>query len=135
MAFSGRSIKDASKQVTKFFPAAGANNQTATIDLGPGAYKTEEIEIEIAVPALANHTDSTKIILIDLQESADDSSYANTSPFIELKVPGVASTGSLAVTKRFRLPADTLRYIQFKQTVPSADGDNTAGLVTYSLLF
>ena len=133
---SGRLIRDAAYVATKFLPAAAANNNTDSFDLGStSGYVPENIEVEIAVPALPNHTDSTKTILITLKSSSDDSTFNSTSPLVQLQVAGVGSTGSVAVTKRIRLPSDCLRYIRFNQLVPAGDGDNTAVEVTYSLLF
>ena len=127
-------MKDASLHVEKYLPAAAATNTTASIDLGvEGSYSAawRQGYLEVTVPALANHTDSTKIVLLDLYDSADDSSFTVVAPLIECKVAGVTSTGSSATTFKFAVPPGVRRYIRFLQTVPSGDGDNTGGLVTY----
>lgn len=129
-----RAIKDATFVKAKALPAAGANNNTATFDLGPGGYVAEEIEVEIAIPTLADLEDD-KTVTIKVQDSADDSSYATVDPLIQTSVVGAGGAGSAAKTVKFRLPAGVRRYIQFNQAVESAGGTLTAVSVTYSLLF
>ena len=130
-------MKDASKTVTKALPNAAAGNQTTTIDLGvelPFDNKFRLGYVAVSVPALTDHTDTSKTNTIVLQESADDSSYADTNPLIEIKVPGVAATGSLATVFKVPLPPGVKRYIQFTQTVPSGSGTGTNATVTYALV-
>ena len=131
---NNRLIKDATQQVSAPLPAAGANNNSDTIDLGAGAYKAESFEVEIAIPALGALEDN-KTVTIKLQDSDDDSTYADTDPLIQTTVEGDGGDGSDAKTIRFRLPATTRRYIQFNHAVESAGGDNTGDAIVYSLLF
>ena len=136
-----RLLRDAGIAVTKALPAAGANNNTATIDLGGGPFYPEEPEIEINLPALTAHTDSTKNVTITLQDSADNVTFASTDDGIGARVaitlttPGVASTGTAARVARFKLPIGVKRYIQFNQAVTSAGPTLTAISVTYTPLF
>lgn len=131
-----RAIKDATFVKAKALPAAGASNNTATFDLGAGGYVPEEIEVEISIPAMSAHSDNTKNVVIILQDSADDSSYATvTLPNFTVTFVGVASTGSAATIIRFRLPANIRRYVQFNQAVDSGGPTLTAKSITYSLLF
>jgi hypothetical protein len=130
-------MKDASKKVTKALPNAAASNQTDTIDLGterPFDNKQRLAHVEISVPALTDHTDSSKTNLFVLQESSDDSSYADTNPMIECKLVGVTTSGSAATTFKVPLPPGVKRYIQFTQTVPSGSGTGTNATVTYALV-
>ncbi len=131
-----RNLKDANLHVEKYLPAAAATNYSDSIDLGstsPGQ-SVESNEFRVTVPALANHTDNTKTILITLQDSANDSSFADVAPLHQVQEVGVATTGSAAATYRLRLPSTIRRYVRFSQVVPSGAGDNTAGLVEYDLL-
>lgn len=132
-------MKDALLKVTKYLPAAAANNTTDSIDLeGVRTADRKErapfIVARVNVPALANNTDSTKTILLDLVESEDNITFTEVAPLIECKVPGVASTGSVETEFVYPLPK-TKQYIALKQTVPSGAGDNTLGLVTFELVF
>jgi len=132
-----RNLRDANFIKTKALPAANATNLTDVIDLQAvlGNPDPEAFLIEVAVPALPANSDATKTILITLQDSEDDSSYADVEPLIQCKIPGVATTGSAAKTFTFRTPPGLRRYVKFLQTVPTGAGDNTAKSVTYSLLF
>ena len=128
-------IRDAALKVTKACPAAGANHNTDTLDLGsanPGA-AVESFEVEIAVPALPSLAD-TKTLTVKLQDSADDSTYADIAEIASVVVTGASGTGSAAKTATVRLPSSTRRYLQANLAVASAGGDNTAKSVSISLL-
>jgi hypothetical protein len=137
-----RLIRDAAATMTltKVLPAAGATNQTGTIDLGTGPWHPEELTIEVSIPALAAHTDTTKNVTLTLQDSADDSSYANTdsgtnaNPAITITTPGVASTGTAARVVTVHIPPGVRRYLQFTQAVTSGGPTLTASSITYSVL-
>lgn len=129
-----RLVRDAQLSVTKALPAAAANNNSGTIDLGTGPFHQEEIVIEISIPAMSAHSDTTKNVVIKLQDSADDSTYNDVSPAISFTLAGVASTGTSATVKRLKLPPGTRRYIQFNQAVDSGGPTLTAKSVTYSVL-
>jgi hypothetical protein len=131
-----RAIKDAGFAHAKALPAAAASNNSATFDLGAGGYVPENLEVEISIPAMSAHNSASYNVIILLQDSADDSSYATvTTPAISYTLPGVASTGSAATIVRFRLPAGIRRYVQFNQAVDTGGPTLTAKSVTYSLLF
>jgi hypothetical protein len=131
-----RNLKDANLHLEKYLPAAAATNYSDSLDLGsasPGM-SVEDTELRVTIPALPNNTDSSKTTTLTLQDSADDSSFADVDPLHQIQIAGVASTGSAAATKRLRLPSTIRRYVRFAQAVPSGAGDNTAGLVEYDLL-
>lgn len=137
---SSRLVRDAGITVTKALPAAGASNQTGTIDLGTGPWHPEELVIEVSIPAFASHTDSSKNVTLTLQDSADDSSYSNTdsgtgtNPAITITTPGVTTDGSAARVVRLHLPPGVRRYIQFTQAVTSGGPTLTASSITYTPL-
>jgi hypothetical protein len=62
-----RNVKDNSLIVTKACPAAGANNNSATIDLGSSSsyFQGDHMEVEIVIPALPALAD-TKTLIITL---------------------------------------------------------------------
>ena len=130
-------IRDTNFATTKYLPAAAATNYTDGFDLGAVAPAAEPnlFEVELVIPAMANHTDSSKTITHTLQDSADGITYANVDPLIQAQTPGVTSTGSAGRTLLFRVPSTTRRYIRIAQTVPSADGDVTGDLTQFNLLF
>lgn len=130
-----RRIKDAALTVTKAFPAAGANTNTGTIDLGStSAYNQGQgFELEIYTPALSGFTNSAKVITYTVQHSSDDSTYTDVG--ISFTVAGVATTGSLENIKQFRLPSDVKRYIQVNIAETSAGADITGSSAIVSLRF
>lgn len=132
---SVRTLRDTSLIVTKALPAAGANHNSGTLDLGsanPGV-AIEGIEVEIAIPALAALAD-TKTLTVKLQDSADDSSYSDIEELSSVVVTGVSTAGSAAKTVAVRLPSSTKRYLQANLAVAASGGDNTASSVTVSIL-
>ena len=137
---SRRLLRDTKLTVTKALPAAGASNNTGTIDLGVGPWHPEEVLIEISIPACSGQTDTTKAVTITAQHSSDDSSYANlddgtgANNDVVLTTPGVASTGAAARVATVKLPPGTKRYIQFTQAVTSGGATLTAISVTYTVL-
>lgn len=128
--------RDAALTATKACPAAGANHNTATIDLKSttaGAF-ADSVEVEIVIPALPSLAEG-KTLTVKLQDSADDSSYADIPELASLVVTGAAlAAGSAAATRVIRLPSSAKRYLQANLAVASSGGDNTAKSVTVSLL-
>ena len=129
-------IRDSALKVTKALPAAGANHNTGTIDLGstnPGL-AVESFELEIAIPALPNLA-AGKTLTVKVQDSADNSTYADVAELASVVVTGAAdAAGSAAATRTVRLPSGVRRYIQANLAVAGSGGDNTAQSVTVSLL-
>lgn len=128
--------RDAALTVTKACPAAGANHNTATIDLKSttaGAF-ADSVEVEIVIPALPSLVEA-KTLTVKLQDSADDSTYADIPELAAFVVTGRASNaGSAAATRVIRLPSSAKRYLQANLAVAADGGDNTAKSVTVSLL-
>lgn len=125
-------LKDAELQARKYLPAAGATNYSDAFDLGPDA-DSRVMAIQVQVPALANHVDTSKTITLTLQESADNVTFTDVAPLHQCQVAGVVSTGSAAAEFWLHAPPGVKRYIRFAQAVPSGDGDNTGGEVAYDL--
>lgn len=132
---SFRSRRDAALTRTKACPAANANHNSATIDLGAaGDASLEHVEIEIAIPALPSLA-ADKTLTVKLQDSADDITYADIEELASVVVTGVSTDGSAAKTVAVRLPSSTKRYIQANLAVAAVGGDNTAKSVTITPLF
>jgi len=130
-----RNIQDAALQLTKALPAAGASNQSDALDLGAvGGIKPECVEVEIQVPAIAAHVTTSSDITLKLQDSADNSSFADVDAIHQTVIPGVAVTGSVAKNARFRLPSQTRRYVRFNQACGATD-NNTGSSIVYKFLF
>jgi hypothetical protein len=131
-----RSLKDAQLIVTKALPAAAANHNTGTIDLESVANwpSTEKVAVQISVPALPALVEA-KTVTIKLQDSADNSSYADIEELASLVITGGTGNGAAAVTREVFLPPTTKRYIQANIAVLTAGGDNTGVSLTLALLF
>lgn len=132
MTFLNR--RDAALTVTKACPAAGANVNTATIDTGSaGDASLANAVVEVAIPALPSLAD-TKTVTVKLQDSADDTTYADIAELASVVVTGSGVAGSAKKTAVVRLPPGALRYLQANIAVAASGGDNTAKSVTLSLL-
>lgn len=132
---SVHNIRDAALKVTKACPAANANHNTDTIDLGctnPGA-SVESFEVEIAIPALPSLA-ADKTLTVKLQDSADNTTFDDIEQLASVVVTGVSTSGSAASTVVVRLPSNVKRYLQANLAVAASGGDNTAKSVVVSLL-
>ena len=127
--------KDAALIVTRAFPAANANANSTSLDLGArtspkGTFPSGE-QLEIAWDALPNLVDGQSITFT-IQDSADNSSF--TTLRITHVITGGTGNGLAAGSKRFRLPADVRRYVNVNAAVASGAGNNTAAYFTVSIV-
>lgn len=130
-------MKDANYNFTKALPNAASNNNTPSIDLGneqPFTTVQRRMHIQVDVPALSDHTNTGLTNTLTLQDSADNSSFANTQPLIQVGIPGVASTGSPATSVKVPLPPGVRRYVRFNQTVPTGAGTGSNAVVNYDVV-
>jgi len=130
-----RLIRDALLVVTRTLPAANANNNSTSIDLGDVTSilhgQNHELSLEMpALPSLANATTAT----VTVQDSADDSDFAAIPSLATLVVTGGGGVGSAAATRVVRLPSTVRRYIRVNVAVANSGGDNTARTFTFRIL-
>ena len=126
-----RNLRDAAFTKTKALPAA-ATAYTDSLDLGQDKVQSlEQVELEIAVPALVE----AKTVTVSVQDSADDSTFAAVDPAITTVITGGTGGGAAAKTVRFRLPSQTRRYVRLSLVVLTGGGDNTGVSATLSALF
>jgi hypothetical protein len=131
---SSRLMKDLTLTVTKVLPAANANNDSSSLDLGAATDAVlQNIEVKISVPALANLVEA-KTLTISLQDSADNSSFAAIEELATLIVTGGGGNGAAATSQVYRLPSTCKRYIRFNSAVMNGGGDNTASSITMEVL-
>lgn len=114
--------------------AAGANTASFDLEQAVGG-DIEQVVFELAGPALttAQLTDG-KIVTYTLQDSADGSSFAAVDPAITTTQTGAGGAGAAAKTVRFRVPANTRRYVRIAQTATATPGTLAAAMVA-KLLF
>jgi len=132
-------MQDASLTTSKYLPAAGANNTTGYIALPVNATPRSNSwrlgRIRVVIPALATHTDATKTVTLTMQDSLDGVTFATTKPQITVNIPGVAISGSAAMSLDLPLPPNQRGYINFLQTVPAGDAAMTGAQITYTWCF
>lgn len=129
-----RRLVDANLTKTVALPAAGSSASTPSIDLGslnlgPLA---DYLEVIVSIPATPSLT-NTDAITLQLQDSADNNSFAAISAEASLVVTG-GSSGGAAATQRFKLPPGTRQYLQLTASVASGGGNNTAVSATLQVL-
>ena len=135
MAFEfNRNQQDQNFTSTVTLLAAGATTAAFDLEQAVGG-DVERVVFELAGPALttAQLTDA-KVVTYALQDSADGSSWAAVDPAISTTQTGVSTSGAAAKTVRFRLPANTRRYVRIAQTASGTPGTLTAAMVA-KLLF
>lgn len=130
-----RAADDSNLQVTKAYPSAGATNTTSAIDLGtdePGQiWRMAYVRADI--PATANATNSATTFLFTLQDSADNVTFANTTPLVQLQITGASSVTNTAQSVKLPIPPGVQRYIRVQQIAPTASGANTGVTNTFTL--
>lgn len=131
-----RTRLDALTTVTKALPAAGTSTNSATIDLGkvPDS-AVEHVELIVNIPATTTLV-ATNAISIKVQDSADNSSFADVVGLGTQTVVGKSGNGSDATTLRWKLvPTGIRRYVQVNVAIPSTGGNNTATSFTTALAY
>lgn len=134
-----RFLIDALHSVSKAFPAAAANNNSDTIDLGSTpTSRPEGPEIAIKLPENSTLV-ATKDIYVKLQDSADDSTYADVPQLGTITVVGKSGDGMPDTDGEgyevdadgnvwifFPLPRQLNRYLQANIAVETGGGDLTS---------
>ena len=133
---------DASLQLEMYFPAAGQGISVNALDLGidvqPFSENFRVGRLRVSWPALPNHVDPAKIIMITLLDSGDGGETFQSGatglggllPTVQILIPGVAVTGALANYSDISLPPGLRGPIGLAVAVPAGAGDNTAVLIT-----
>lgn len=128
-------IVDVNNQKTKALPAAAATAYTDSINLGtviPGPIGSG-LELQILCPAVPDLVDA-KTITYYLQDSADDSTFANVVGVGNIVQTGAGGVGAAAVTVRLYLPPGIRQYIRVSAAVLTAGGSNIAKSFTLQLV-
>lgn len=113
-------------------PAASANANSSSIDLGPtGGNFIQNGQIRIDVPALPN-LGNAETLTITIQDSADNSTFASAVGYSTIVITGPASGGSPAQTFRRSIMQGLRRYVRIN-SARSAGGNVTAQSVTFGI--
>ena len=133
MAFEfNRNQQDFNYTSTVAIAQAGANTASFDLEQAVGG-DIERVVFELAAPTAAGISDA-KVVTYALQDSADGSSWAAVDPAISTTQTGASSAGIVAKTVRFRVPANTRRYVRIAQTMTATAGTVTGNMVA-KLLF
>lgn len=129
-----RNLQDKNFVSTVTLLAAGANTASFDLEQVEGG-DIANVVFELAGPALTTaQLSDTKVVTYKLEDSADGSSFATVDPLIQTTQTGAGGAGAAAKTIRFRLPANTRRYVRIAQTATATPGTLTASMVA-KLLF
>ncbi len=127
------SRQDLNLSINRTLPAQNSNNNSSSIDLGT-ATQTQvgsNTEVQVYVPATACATGQT--ITVTIQDSANDSSFAQVAQLETLVLTGVSNATS-ETTRTWRLPSTVRRYIRINVACSATTGDLTANTATFKLL-
>lgn len=114
--------------------AAGATTAAFDLEQAVGG-DVERVVFELAGPVLnGTQLTDTKVVTYTLQDSANGTDFTAVDPAITTTQTGVSTSGAAAKTVRFRVPANTRRYVRIAQTATATPGTLTAAMVA-KLLF
>jgi len=127
-----RNLQDKNYTSTVAIAQAGANTAAFDLEQVVGG-DIEKVVFSLSAPTAAGISD-TKVVTYALQDSADGSSWAAVDPAISTTQTGASSSGIVAKEVRFRVPANTRRYVRIAQTMTASAGTVTGNMVA-KLLF
>ena len=131
----GRSIQDANYLVTVALPAANANVNTPSLNLGAppaGILQLEDVEARITLPANAILT-ATDVITLTVQHATDNATWVSTGQ--TFTITGLGGAGFAAQSFQFRLPSNVNQYVNVNAAVAAGGGSNIGTTLTFQLLF
>ena len=126
-----RNIQDKNYTSSVAIAQAGANTAAFDLEQAVGG-DIERVVFSLSAPTAAGISD-TKVVTYALQDSADGSSWAAVDPAISTTQTATGS-GIVAKEVRFRVPANTRRYVRIAQTMTATAGTVTGSMVA-KLLF
>jgi len=127
-----RNLQDKNYTSTVAIAQAGANTAAFDLEQAVGG-DIEKVVFSLSAPTAAGISD-TKVVTYALQDSADGSSWAAVDPAISTTQTGASSAGIVAKEVRFRVPANTRRYVRIAQTMTASAGTVSGNMVA-KLLF
>lgn len=116
--------------------ASSSTNQATPFDLGADTFKTENVELELSVPALnatmVPDTRTTTYII----ETCTATNFSTIDATLYTKTfTASGGTGVAAQVIRIRLPSNCARYIRAKVTHGASTTDSSAVSATVALKF
>jgi len=126
-------IKDGDLTVLTSLPAQNSNANGTALDL-INLPIPDGVQVCIslpALPALAN----AQTMIVKLQDSADNSSFADVAGLATLTATGAGGVGSAAASLTQRVPLTLRRYVRVNVAASATAGDSTALKATLALAF
>lgn len=132
---SERRLIDASLTETVALPSGATTANTAAIDLGQATPFpiTESFHVKLSSGAATGA--NNKNITIKVQDSADNSTFANIASVGALTVTDANGAGYSAASLTVSLPPTTRRYIRGQATGEANGGNAADGSLVVRLLF
>lgn len=131
-----RSLKDATLIVSAALPNAANTVNTNSIDLGNATPFPTTTAFNVQIVTTAATGANTKNLNIVIQDSADNSTFANIAT---LGAPTVriaeANSAYAATTVNVALPPGTRRYVRASVTGEANGGNASDGTLTLQLCF
>jgi hypothetical protein len=130
-----RRVKDASLTKNVALPNAANVANTNSIDLGKTLPFPIQNGFAVKLSTSTANGANNKNITVKLQDSADNSSFANISALGALTVTDNNAAGYPAGSLTVALPPATRRYIRAQATGEANGGNASNGTLTVDLLF
>ena len=134
-----RSIQDVSLNPAAFaLPAAASSSTTsAVIDLGTDVFKPENMELDLAIPALSTTIAPDTRTVTAIIETSTTSNFAAVDATIFSRIlTGAGGAGIAAqTTLKCRLPVNCARYVRAKVTFGASTTDGSAVSATFTPRF
>jgi hypothetical protein len=132
---SERRLKDASLNKSVDLPTGAATANTNSVDLGQATpfpiTESFHVKLSTSVATGANN----KTITVKVQDSADNTTFANIAAIGALTVTDNNGAGFPAGSLTVSLPPTTRRYVRGQATSVADGGDSTDGSLTVEFLF
>ena len=127
-----RNVQDFAHIITRALPTADGTVTSSDIDLGAGAYKHENYELEITIPALTIvqlPNADTLTVTVQAGSAAAPTTMLHVFPVI------TGSSGHAGSVLRYRFPSNVAQYANVKIVAAGGTGDISASSATVKLLF
>lgn len=138
---NSRAVLDANFIKTVSLPSSASTVYSSSLDLGDVVsgipyVTTETINLQALAPALnTTQLPNAATVTYVIQDSADNSSFANIGLLGSQAQTGAGGAGAAAATYTWKLPPSTRRYIRLSATTANSPGDCSATSATIQLAF
>jgi len=130
-----RGRQDALLNANVALPNAATTANTNAVDLGKVAPFPIQESFYIKLTTTTGNGANNKNITVKLQDSADNTTFANIAALGSLMVTDNNGAGFPAASLSVQLPPDVRRYIRGQATGEANGGNAANGTLTVALLF